>query len=77
MAKPDLTLAERQALGDQVAEMRTRVRGTRDQQKAEATRTKLQTALEVKAAARAAHESVHDTKGRIEAHLRGSGRYSL
>jgi len=38
----------------------------------------LQTALEVKAAARAVHESVHDdTKGRIEAYLRSSGRYSL
>jgi len=75
--QPDLTLAERQALGDLVAEMRTRVRGTRGQQKAEATRTKLQTALEVKAAARAAHDSVHDTKGRLEAHQRASGRYSL
>ncbi len=75
--QPDLTLAERQTLGDLVTEMRTRVRGTRGQQKAEATRTKLQTALGVKAAARAAHDSVHDTAGRLEAHLLGSGRYSL
>ncbi len=75
--QPALTLAERQALGELVDEMRARVRGTRGQQKAEATRTKLQTALEVKAAARAAHDSVHDPKGRLEAYQRSSGRYSL
>ncbi len=75
--QPDLTLAERQALSDLVAEMRARVRGAQGQRRMEATRTKLQTALEVKAAARAAHDSVHDTKGRIEAHQRASGRYSL
>ncbi len=75
--QPDLTLAERQALSDLVAEMRTRVRGTQGQRRMEATRTKLQTAREVKAAARAAHDSVHDTQGRLEAHQRDSGRYSL
>ncbi len=75
--QPDLTLAERQALSDLVDEMRTRVRGARGEQKAAATRTKLQTALEVKAAARAAHDSVHDTAGRLEAYQRASGRYSL
>ncbi len=75
--QPDLTLAERQTLGELVAEMRTRVRGPRGQQKAEATRTKLQTALGVKAAARAAHDVVHDTAGRQEASMRNSGRYSL
>ncbi len=73
----DLTLAERQALSELVADLRTRVRGTRGEQTAEATRTKMQTALEVKAAARAAHDSVHDTKGRLEAHQRASGRYSI
>jgi len=75
--QPDLTLAERQALGDLVAEMRTRVRGTRGQQKTEAVQAKLHKAREVNAAARAAYDSVHDTAGRLEAHLRGSGRYSL
>ncbi len=73
----DLTLAERQALGDLVADLRTRTRGTRGQQKTGAVRAKLQTALEVKAAARAAHDVVHDSKGRLEAHQRASGRYSI
>ncbi len=76
-APSDLTLAERRALGDLVREMRARVRGTRGQQKTQAVQDKLGKARDVKAAARAAHDSVHDTAGRQEASMRNSGRYSL
>ena len=76
-ARADMTLEQRKTLLDLATQMRDKVRGPGGKRLADAAREGLTSAQEARKRTVAVYDTVHDTKGKVEASLRATGIYSM
>jgi hypothetical protein len=75
--KPEMALAQRQALGTLVVDLQGKVRGEQGKADAEGARKRLEKARSLRKSANSLYDDAHEHKAKVEAALRASGRYSL